>query len=860
MELLERIAHFTHSPVTLTEVVDGDRLGRLLRFYEKGGKIDLSSNEPATKKSMHYRPGEEFARRMWPTGGSTFTKIGNTWSRSREYKMAKSEGDHRFHSQVHQLKRLERSWITPFSFSVDIANCHFSILRLLMDKLFPEDPVESLFPCICRYVSNRQSYWEELNEIYELPNVNWKPMFCSMIMNKSPQSWIKDENLEPKLPTSVTDLWNEVQRFLPIICSSSLGVTFKPNGYTKMTMHEIQSKTIYGILSAFETQQMLIFFGVTSLQNHPPTMWIHDGIDLLSNGLTEEDEIKEYLNNLRPELTKCGFSEHLKLSFKSKCRDVMIMSELIEELEDVEVPVAAESMEYDQLKEKLESDDYFSGGRSLCWIESRQKYLYLIKEREYPTAILSTEALMISHFKNLPLFEDPNHPAKFNPVSREWTPGKKIAFINRWMKDSTRVHKSTAKVVFPGNPEFGNPSIYNYFSGFDVERWPKLTEEEMKNPEIYEEVQFVWQHLRSLVDDDRHVEWWKNFLCHMFQFPDQLPRVAGVMHSMNQGAGKNLFETIFRTMLGSDYSVSINNPQEALLGTFNSSMEGKVLIVINESTVNENSCVDVFTDLITNPILQVRKMHTERYCSENHCRFWITTNASNCTPIKSNERRFQISSSNNSMLDHVYASRLASVSSNKRVMRALYEELMSRPMEPNFPFAQTRVPSALYLNMQASSVPVPVRFIIEWLNSHVIPSATSEFFIPLNQSSSSSDQFSMGLSIPDNQLKGPYLTASALYNHYTKWAGEAGLGNTGNSHSRVLESRDQFTSKLIAELQVSRESKEFSKFGAMYFKERSRKAIGADSNESGQSMREKHIWVFHLEMAKSSLSEKYPLT
>lgn len=843
MDSFVQIVNFTHDPIILTEVVHGDQLGRLMRFYEKGGKLPGAELDPVSKKSSHdSNPGKDLSKRMWPTGGDTFTKEGVDWSRSREYRMAKSQGDHRFHSQVHQLRRLERSWLTPTSFSVDIQNCHFSLLRMLLDQLYSASSALDAYPMICKYVSNREWFWDEMKHVGV--DRNWKPMFCAMLMCKSPQSWLRDEGFDFDAPYSVSQLYSEVERLLPLIVTHPLGKAFRPMGHTKMSLYEITTKTIYSMLSAYETFQMRYVMQVAKETGHPVTMWIHDGVELLSNGLCEPEEICDYLDGLRPKLTELGFSKYLVLVHKSKCDDLKLMEELIDELEDVEVPIMASELEYETLKKTLESDDYANGGRSLCWIESRKKYLYLVKDREYATAVFSSEFDLISQFKNLPRYADPSNLGKYNS-KREWIPGKLTDFIRRWMKDPCRATKSSAKVVFPGNKEFGNPSIYNFFHGFDVERWGKLTEEEAKDPELIDSVKFVWFHLRSLVDTDEHVEWWKNWICHMFQCPDALPRVAGVMHSMNQGAGKNLFESIFRTMLGPDYSVSINNPQEALLGTFNGSMEGKVLVVINESTVNDSSCVDIFTDLITNPLLQVRRMHMDRYSIESHCRFWITTNASNCTPIKSNERRFQVSTSYNSMLDHEYATRLASISTNKRVMRAIYEELMSRPMDANFPFAQTRVASALYLNMQAQSAPIPVRFLIEWVNLHEAPTATAEsFIVPSNSSSSVDPQEEM-----DIRFKGVCVTGTALYNHYTKWATEAGLGNNANSHSRVLESRDQFTAKLVAELQVTRESKDFSPFGAMYFRDFSRK----------RDCRNTRVWVFQLDTIRKVLSEKFPL-
>lgn len=842
MEAFEKL---THPPVVLSEHINGQRLERLLAFYAKGGQLPLSDVCLDVKRKSLVNPAIQLRSIIWPTNGKTFVQRGNDWVRDREYTLSKSGGDRRFHSPIQQLRRVERAWLLPHAFSLDVKGCHFSILRHLMDLLYPLDSVGSIYPRICEYVQHREVYWDELNALVPVPR-SWKQLFSAMLMMKSPVGFIRDEGFSFQVPCLISELWEELGRLIPMIVNHSIGRSYRPNGYTKMDMHEYTTKVMYNVLTAYESQQMLVLMDVLSQNNHPVCVWIHDGVEVELNGLETDSEVREFVEFIRPMLTDCGFSCYLELVYQSKEETLQSMDDLLVELEDVEIPISSLEMDYEGVKSMLESTDFSKGGRALCYIESRKRFLHLVKESAYPYPTFSSEAELVIHFKNLPMFMDPDG-------------GKKpVPFIVRWLRDATRVTKSSARVIFPGGEDYDNPSIYNLYDGFNVEKWPALTEEEKLDPRIEDDRTFFWNHLRSLVDDDEHVGWWKSWFAHMFQYPGVLPRVAGVLHSSNQGAGKNLFESVFRAMLGDEYSVTVNNPQEALLGTFNASLEGRILVVINESTVNENSCVDIFTDLITNPTIQVRRMRTERYTVSNSARFLLTTNASNCTPIKSSERRFQVSSSNNSMLDHEYACRLAGLSENKRLMRALYEELMAFPMEKDYPFAQKRVRGAIYLNMQANSIPIPVRFLMEWLNGHYEPLATSESFIVPSSSSSSSSSCSPEEASDLLRLRGPYLTAAALYNHYTKWASEAGISST-HTNGRALESRDQFTTKLIAELKIVREKRSFSDMGVAYFREWSRKSFGKDDLESNQNLRQKHIWVFDLAAAKAALMEKYPL-
>lgn len=410
-----------------------------------------------------------------------------------------------------------------------------------------------------------------------------------------------------------------------------------------------------------------------------------------------------------------------------------------------------------------------------------------------------------------------------------------------WLEDEDR-RQYAATAYFYSDEECPG-DIYNLHGGMDVERWPALSVEERADPAIASEVAFLWSHLRTLVDNDDHVESWKNWLAHIFQFPSTKTRLCRVLHSTRQGVGKNLFEEVFKAMLGPRLYCFSSKPEEELLGKFTSVLQGRLLVVINESSISSKSCIEIFKDLIVAPVINVRAMREnlfERPCRAN---FLITTNNDAFTSLSDNERRYEFSSSDADRMSPDRAKRLAAIQTNRRVLRAVYEELVARPMTRDYDFASHRVQSRVYTNLVESSRPIQIRFFGEWLSQLSMPRQTStSFVLPAAAVSTEPPPFD-----PDYVYT---LSLGEMYDAYRTWADNCGL----LQGSRVFDTRDQFTTRLVSLLEVKRGSVEPGESGVAYFKQVRRTVVSA---VSGERLEQKAAWAIHVAKARAFLDKRY---
>lgn len=132
----EPIYWFSHHPVKLTEVVDGERLVKLIAYLDETGDSGRASSDPSSthKRSMTSRPGDDLRQRMYPSLG--FDKLPNGhWTREREYVMSKTQGDHRFQSAIKQVSASVRDFLTPMSGHFDIENCNFCLFAGFLEQI-----------------------------------------------------------------------------------------------------------------------------------------------------------------------------------------------------------------------------------------------------------------------------------------------------------------------------------------------------------------------------------------------------------------------------------------------------------------------------------------------------------------------------------------------------------------------------------------------------------------------------------------------------------------------------------------------------------------------------------------------------
>ena len=300
------------------------------------------------------------------------------------------------------------------------------------------------------------------------------------------------------------------------------------------------------------------------------------------------------------------------------------------------------------------------------------------------------------------------------------------SFIDDWLKDETM--RTYDKMDFL--PMQQAPSnIYNTFHGYagEVKNIQKDNIEES----------LIIKHIKNLCNNDEAVyKYVVHFLARKLQKPNILTNTALIFKS-NEGAGKDLFFNWFgNKILGSEYYYNTEKP-ELLFGKFTSSLENKILIIVNETSgkdtfsINENikCAITAETNIIEHKGLKP-------YKNTNHIGFIFLTNNENPIKVPIDDRRFCGIECNNLICNNVdYFTALRSELNNGEYDKAFYNYLMSIDCD-NYDFTNNRPKTNFYNDIQELNKPALINFIehflIENYNKTNIEISSSQFYTKFN--------------------------------------------------------------------------------------------------------------------------------
>jgi hypothetical protein len=300
------------------------------------------------------------------------------------------------------------------------------------------------------------------------------------------------------------------------------------------------------------------------------------------------------------------------------------------------------------------------------------------------------------------------------------------SFIDDWLKDETM--RTYDKMDFLPMQQAPN-NIYNTFHGYAAE------EKHIKKDNIDDSL--LIKHIKNLCNNDEAVyKYVIHFLARKLQKPNILTNTALIFKS-NEGAGKDLFFNWFgNKILGSEYYYNTEKP-ELLFGKFTSSLENKILIIVNETSgkdtfsINENikCAITAETNIIEHKGLKP-------YKNTNHIGFIFLTNNENPIKVPIDDRRFCGIECNNLICNNVdYFTGLRAELNNGEYDKAFYNFLMSIDCD-NYDFTNNRPKTSFYNDIQELNKPALINFIehflIENYNKTNIEISSSQFYTKFN--------------------------------------------------------------------------------------------------------------------------------
>ena len=141
--------------------------------------------------------------------------------------------------------------------------------------------------------------------------------------------------------------------------------------------------------------------------------------------------------------------------------------------------------------------------------------------------------------------------------------------------------------------------------------------------------------------DEATYEYLLNWFAHIYQKPAIKTQVAIVIPSKTQGNGKNLGLKAHSEIMKDLYYSTANI--EEIVGTFNPSAEGRLLINLNECTWGgRKSQSGILKALVTEDKMTINNKNVKPYMIENYSNVIITSNDTNPIEIDKSNRRYYV--------------------------------------------------------------------------------------------------------------------------------------------------------------------------------------------------------------------------
>ena len=231
------------------------------------------------------------------------------------------------------------------------------------------------------------------------------------------------------------------------------------------------------------------------------------------------------------------------------------------------------------------------------------------------------------------------------------------SFISKWLKDTNM--RTYDRIDFLPQQKVPN-SVYNTFINFKAET------KELENNDISNSL--IFKHIKEVVCNNNEdlINYFMKWLARMIQKPyDNKNRTAFCLKGA-EGSGKDtIFNWFGNNILGREYYLN-EDSIELIFGRFNSCIENKILIVLNEASGKETfSIVEKIKNSITRDVNTIENKGMKPYTNKNHISYAFITNNDNPVKISPNERRFFCNECDNSKAN------------NAEYFTALYKEINS---------------------------------------------------------------------------------------------------------------------------------------------------------------------------------------
>jgi hypothetical protein len=209
------------------------------------------------------------------------------------------------------------------------------------------------------------------------------------------------------------------------------------------------------------------------------------------------------------------------------------------------------------------------------------------------------------------------------------------AFAEWWLTNPDRLLLEDI-VIEPDLPPL---AVVDNTNGPVFNQWPGFA----TRPSTEGSDDLIVAYIRDVVcgGNLEYFEWLMEWLAGMVQEPARLPGTAVVLRG-GVGVGKTTLTDIMRMLVGPRLSLVDDKPGR-LVGVFNASLEGKVLVGAEEAFfAGDRSTYGALKNLVTAGTLTVEEKHEKARPVRNMAHIIMTTNEHWAVPASESERRFTV--------------------------------------------------------------------------------------------------------------------------------------------------------------------------------------------------------------------------
>lgn len=291
-------------------------------------------------------------------------------------------------------------------------------------------------------------------------------------------------------------------------------------------------------------------------------------------------------------------------------------------------------------------------------------------------------------------------PSAFKELLMNWNyivddDGKKkeMSFYNTWVKDSTK--RSYKRIGHYPNVKECPEDEFNGFFPCRASMLPSNTKDV--------DISLILNHISIMANHHKHSEEYIiQSLAQMIQEPGVLRGMCLIFYA-DEGAGKDILLNLFGTKVLGEHQYLFAGSIENLFKNFNSELNGKILIHMDELIKLDNKNIENLKRLITAGKCRVEKKGVDASTEKWYGRLFGTTNNNNAMNVSITDRRFAIfHSSNEKTKDIPYFEKLVAFMNDDVNVRAFYDYLMKVDIST---FTHTNRPeTAFYKEMKSASM------------------------------------------------------------------------------------------------------------------------------------------------------------